>query len=268
MSSSITANFHTHTALCHHAEGQVADYCQSALEAGLSVLGISDHTPLRAPKDPRWQNVRMQWSEFPSYLSAIAAARNRFQNLQLLAGLECDYHPDYHAFYQDELLGEYKLDYLIAGVHYYQRDGHWCFSHDQGGDARDLRAYVNDAIAAMESGLFAFLAHPDLFGILYESWDQNAIAASHDILACAAACRLPLELNALGFRKPKMHTRAGLRYPFPLYGFWELASEYDLDVVINSDAHSPADIVGEFASCQAIAARYNLRVINNALFCA
>ena len=38
-------NYHTHTKRCMHAEGTEADYVKAALDAGLDVLGFSDHGP-------------------------------------------------------------------------------------------------------------------------------------------------------------------------------------------------------------------------------
>ena len=38
-------NFHTHTYRCHHASGTVEEYLKSAADAGIKVIGISDHAP-------------------------------------------------------------------------------------------------------------------------------------------------------------------------------------------------------------------------------
>ena len=44
------ANYHTHTARCHHASGTEEEYIQAAIESGLRVLGFSDHTPYPFPE--------------------------------------------------------------------------------------------------------------------------------------------------------------------------------------------------------------------------
>ena len=38
-------NYHTHTYRCQHGKGDVEDYIQYALANGLTILGLSDHTP-------------------------------------------------------------------------------------------------------------------------------------------------------------------------------------------------------------------------------
>ena len=82
-------------------------------------------------------------------------------------------------------------------------DGDWIGSYGGADSLKSLKAYSNYFIQSMESGLFAFMAHPDLFGNSYLTWDENTIAASHDILTAAAQLKMPLEINGYGLRKTK-----------------------------------------------------------------
>ncbi|MBF0289289.1 MAG: histidinol-phosphatase [SAR324 cluster bacterium] len=248
-------NYHTHTYRCKHASGDVADYCQAAVESGLSVLGISDHTAL---PDHRWSNVRMEMEELPGYSSAIDQARIDFPELTIIKGMECEYAAEYVSFYQDTLLGELQFDYLVGAAHYIPVGNSWKSSFGGIESVADLRAYANYLIQSMESGLFAFMAHPDLFGNSYQSWDKEAIAASRDILAAAAALRIPLEINGLGMRRGKVNTPQGKRNPYPWLPFWEMAADYDIEVVINSDAHRPKDIIGNMQEAAEIAEKFKL----------
>ena len=45
------ANYHTHTPRCNHAVGTEREYVENALEAGLQILGFSDHSPYIFPGD-------------------------------------------------------------------------------------------------------------------------------------------------------------------------------------------------------------------------
>lgn len=38
-------DLHTHHERCGHASGSLRDYVESALDKGVEVLGLSDHTP-------------------------------------------------------------------------------------------------------------------------------------------------------------------------------------------------------------------------------
>ena len=57
-------NYHTHTYRCQHATGDVIDYANAAIDAGLTTLGMSDHA---AMPDNRWNNVRMSMPELDDY---------------------------------------------------------------------------------------------------------------------------------------------------------------------------------------------------------
>ena len=109
-------NLHTHTCRCKHAKGNIADYCEAALKAGVSILGFSDHSPF---PDAEYASSRMDFSELPDYRKEIEDAKQKFPQLTILAGLEIDYRPVLGpAFYREEYLEKLNLDYMIAGVHF------------------------------------------------------------------------------------------------------------------------------------------------------
>lgn len=251
----LTRNYHTHTHRCKHATQDVSDYCQAALDQGLTVLGISDHTAL---PDNRWPHIRMDIEELPGYIQAVDTAIDQFPRLTILKGAECEYADEYHAFFEDTLLGEHQFDYLIGAAHFFPMDGEWVGSYGGADTKNGLRSYADYFIKSMESGLFAFMAHPDLFGNCYLTWDENTIAASRDILAAAAQLKVPLEINGYGLRKPKIQTPSELRCMYPWLPFWELASEYDIQFIVNSDAHRPEDVSSQLKEAAQIGVQCGL----------
>ena len=115
---------------------------------------------------------------------------------------------------------------------------------------------------ANQGGLFEFMAHPDLFGNCYLTWDANTISAARDILAAAAALNMPLEINGYGLRKPQIETPEGKRRMYPWLPFWELASDYDVSVIVNSDAHRPQDVASNLQEAAAIGDRFGLKLVD------
>ena len=113
----------------------------------------------------------MDIEELPIYIRAVDEAIENFPELTVLKAAECEYADEYHAFFEDKLLGEHQLDYLIGAAHFFQMDGQWVGSYG-GADSREgLRGYADYFVKSMESKLFAFMAHPDLFGNCYLNLD-------------------------------------------------------------------------------------------------
>ncbi|HAT11542.1 MAG TPA: hypothetical protein DCS97_13320 [Planctomycetes bacterium] len=240
--------YHTHTARCLHASGDVPDYARAAAAAGLLRLGAADHTPL---PDGRWASVRMRLDELPSYEAAVAAARRAVPSVEVLLGMECDVHPDYFAWYRDTFLAR-GYDYLIGSIHFLESDGREvsAFGGCRGGAA--LRDWSNKALAAIDCGLFAFLGHPDNIACGDAVWTPDIAAAVDEVCAAAAARGVPLELNSLGLREQR---------GYPWMPFWECAAAHHCTVVLSSDAHKPADTAAGLADLTDYARAHGLRVV-------
>ncbi|MDD4734509.1 MAG: histidinol-phosphatase [Kiritimatiellae bacterium] len=254
----LAGNYHSHTQLCRHAEGMPTDYAAEAVRRGLSILGISDHTPI---PDDRWPGVRMPMASLPLYIDSVREAREAWPQLTILMALECEYIPEYHHFYEEELLGRLGMDYLVCAQHWFPCQGEWLGCFGQTNTPERLTAYTNHTIRAMQTELFAFTAHPDIFGNDYPVWDAHAEACAAAIAEAAAELNMPLEINALGFRREKIETPSGIRCMYPWPPFWETAARFPVTVTINSDAHRPADLTKNIPDALALAHRFNLPVV-------
>ena len=108
------ANYHTHTSRCHHAIGNDEEYVLAAIESGLQILGISDHTPYLFPGDYR-SRARMLPEELSDYTGSIRALMNTHgSKIQMHLGVEAEYYPD---LWQDTvaMLRDAGVDYMILG---------------------------------------------------------------------------------------------------------------------------------------------------------
>ncbi len=254
-------NYHTHTFRCRHASGDVADYVAEARRAGLGELGFSDHCP---HPDGRWPTTHMSMDDLPGYVEVLNAAKVAAgadkATPAILAGLECEWVPEYFNFMKDEFLGNPGLDYLIAGIHSYPYRGGWGDTYAIG-SVSELAAFTEASCKAMECGLFRFLAHPDVYCHSWLEWEENAIASARDIIATSLRTGVPLEINGYGMRKPLVNDPEGKRRPYPKEEFWKMAAESGVVCVVSSDAHRPQDTAANLEDGRAIAARLGLSVL-------
>ncbi|MAE16814.1 MAG: histidinol phosphatase [Deltaproteobacteria bacterium] len=243
-------NYHAHTYRCKHAKGDAVHFARAARAGGASVYGMSDHAAL---PDNRWNNVRMAHQELNDYVAAVRYARTEVPEITVLLGMECEDVPEFRSYYKEELLGRRHFDYLIGAGHYTPLEGEWLNSFSELTNARALRAYSDHLAEMMVTGLYAFIAHPDVYGACLDRWNAEAAACARDILAAAAETNTPLEINGNGLHRHPIHTSEGTRVPYPWKPFWELAAEYPVTVICNSDAHRPEDALRGLSELHAIA---------------
>ena len=231
------ANYHTHTQRCGHAEGTDEQYVRAALEQKFDVLGFSDHVPWPYKTSFTNPGVRMLLSQIDEYLTAVRRLKEKYADqMEILAGFECEYFPQYMGWLAD-MAQEKQLDYLILGNHYDQTDETGMY-FGLCTTAAQLRSYVNSTVKGIESGLFAYLAHPDQFLRRYQPFDDNCRAAARDLAQACAQYHLPMEYNVHDRYLAPMTNRVS--YPHP--EFFEIAAQAGVQMIIGLDAHEPQEL--------------------------
>lgn len=234
------ANYHTHTWRCNHASGTEVDYIEHALRNGLKILGFSDHSPYIFPEG-YYSHFRMGPQQLPGYVRTLTQLREQYQDqLKIFIGLETEYYPKY---FPDLMayLREYPLEYMILGQHYLGNEIHDFYSGEKTDDESLLTRYCYQCMEAMNTGVFTYLAHPDLFHFVgNKKFYQDAMRS---LCREANSCQMPLELNLLGMAE-KRH------YPNPK--FWEIAAEENCHVILGRDAHDPRAFDNEKAEKKAL----------------
>lgn len=230
-------NYHAHTHRCGHAWGTDDEFVQAAIDAGYTTLGFSEHAPWPF-KDGYWEidtRQRITMDMLESYISDMQALKEKYKDrIDIKIGLECEYFPQYFDWLRTV---KDRFDYLLLGVHCSDQDEHLTHYYARSTQPQQVEEYLRCALAGMESGLFAYLAHPELCLADYPVYDEVAKHMVHSICRKAKELDMPLEYNLYGVDKQGRGRQKGLRYPCEL--FWEAAAEYGCTAIIGVDAHRP-----------------------------
>jgi len=247
------ANYHTHTFRCGHAEGHEREYAARAAEAGLSTLGFADHTPYDFfDAGSRNRPMRMTPEELPEYADSVRRLKEEYAGrMEIRLGLEAEYYPRCFPRLLELVRGE-GVEYLLLGQHFLNNEVDGAYAGMPTTDEKALDAYVSQSVEAMETGLFTYFAHPDLFRFTGD--DGTYEKAMARLCRAARETETPLEINLLGLRE-------GRHYPD--MRFWRIAAREGCRAVLGSDAHRPqwvTDPAGEEKALR-MAERLGLEVL-------
>ena len=241
-------NYHSHCSFCD-GRAPLEEFVKEAITQGFYSYGVSSHAPLPFPT--QWT---MEWEQMEAYLDEFKNLRSKYADeIELYVGLEIDYlneesNPSVARF------TELPLDYRIGSVHLlYDAAGEVvdidCSPavfkervdrHFNGDVLRVIRMYFDRLFRMVELGGFDILGHADKMhynascyhpGLLDEPWYE---ALMKDYFSLVASRGYLVEINT------KAYDSLGTFYPNSRY--WELMKEYQIKVLVNSDAHYPERI--------------------------
>lgn len=221
------ANYHTHTVRCQHASGEDREYVEAAIREGISILGFSDHCPW-IYRDDYVSNIRMTPAETEGYVTSLENLRREYRGeIEIRIGFEAEYIPEL-VEEQDRFLADYPIDYMILGQHFLDKECDIMYSGRMSEREERLIRYVDLCLEGMDSGRYAYLAHPDL--IYYTGEDAIYEREMKRLCQGMKARGIPLEMNLLGI---------AINRNYPDRRFWNIARETGNQVIFGVDAHNP-----------------------------
>lgn len=246
-------NYHTHTARCRHAAGSEEEYVQQAIANGLQVLGFSDHTPFHFP-GTYYSHMRMYPEELEDYASSVLALKEKYAGqIQIRLGLEVEYYPELIPDLLD-MVSPFDIEYFILGQHWCGNEQNEPYNGRPTEDIALLTRYCDQVIAGMQTGLFSYLAHPDLLHFVGDS--DAYVTQMRRLCQAAKDLSIPLELNFLGLRESRQ---------YPREDFWKIAGVTGCQVVFGSDAHNPQHVADPATEALALALveKYHLQLLEH-----
>lgn len=238
-------DLHTHHFRCGHADGNIRDYIEAGIAAGLSVIGISDHTPYFGRKeDQPFPRIAMAKQEFQHYVEEVLRLKQEYEGvIDVLLGIESDYFPEHKEIYR-ETLNRYPFDYVIGSVHsvgsvsIFNKNRWKGLSTKE--QIRSKEEYYSLIRESAGSGMFQILGHIDAMKGNYPAFsDIPAAEAIDETLRVIAEHDVAIEINTSG--KTKM---SGGWYPSD--SILERALHFGVQVTFGSDAHTPSRVGDEW----------------------
>lgn len=244
-------DLHTHHERCGHATGTIEDYVLAGIDAGLTVIGISDHSPYFAREEDHYQpGIAMAKSEFGRYVDEVLRLKIKYEGrIEVLLGVESDFFPDEINAYR-EVYKLYPFDYIIGSVH--QTRGISIFNRNRWKklsdreQLEDKKEYYRQIRDSADDGLFQILGHIDAMKGYYPQFAEirGAEAEIDAALQAVAKHDIAIEINTSGSTKD-----CGGWYPSD--ALLERALHFGVDVTFGSDAHVPSRVGDDWDNVRA-----------------
>jgi histidinol-phosphatase (PHP family) len=246
-----------------HAEGSLEEVVESAIRAGFSTYGLSEHAPRYRPEDLFPDETDLTVGDlvqmFEDYVEKALALRERHAGrLELLIGFETEVlPPESWLERMQELRRRHpEFDYVVGSVH--NLDGASIDMHPKrtarvarevGGKEALERLYFEQVAEMVEQLRPEIVGHFDLirkFDGDGASFGPETWVHIERALEAVRAAGAVLDVNAAPARR-----KLGPVYPLP--PLLERACEMGIPVTLGDDSHGPADVgVGLDACMRAI----------------
>ena len=223
-------NYHTHTKRCYHAIDNEEEYVKAAIQSGYTELGFSDHTPWHYETSYH-STMRMEEDKLVGYVQTLLNLREKYQDqISIKIGLECEYFPKYMNWLK-QILKDYPIDYIILGNHFDETDETGIY-FGRPLNKQQLTKYVESCIAGIKTGLYSYVAHPDL--AFYDTDDPFYTQEMTRLCQAAKEYQMPLEFNLLGYATHRQ---------YPNETFFNIAKKVGNKVIIGTDAHESSALL-------------------------
>ncbi len=246
----IKTNYHMHSTFSD-GRAEPEEYVKAAVEKGFVSIGFTEHGPTKFKK--HWELLPEKVAE---YFAEIKRLKEFYcEKIEIYCGLELDFLPgiENYDFYGSQ------IDYRIGSIHYffdsdnvfgidcrYEDFKKTVFDHFGGDVKKMVGEFYSRIIRMVEKFDPEIIGHFDLIKINNsnneffhegERWYQDEIMK---VLQYIAGKGTMLDVNTGGI------TRGFLTEPYP--GPWALreAAHLKIPVTLNSDAHRPEHIDGNY----------------------
>lgn len=230
---------HTHSKYSFDGVETIEDMCLSAIERGVSVLAVTDHSEAM-------ENVPYTERDKERIAGAkaeVEAARIKFAGkIDILFGCELG-QPHLNPEYAQCVLNDFEFDFVLGSLHFFKKNiDLYDVKYTPENVDFYIKQYFNETKEMIEHGKFHSLGHLDYImrrfkdcysGLpTYRGYEETV----EEILQMLVDRNMGIEINTSGLRK--WMGELGLEL-WVLRKFRELGGKY---ITVGSDAHAKEDI--------------------------
>ena len=228
-------DYHLHTPLCNHAEGELEAYILQAIKLGLKDICFLDHLTI----SDAGKHLSMPPEQVPFYFKAVRQAGVKYQELiEVKVGLEIDFNPE-HAAEVEEIAGSHDFDVIGSSLHFFDDVDvvrHKAAWYRGEGNTDEVYARYYDLIQEMLTyDYFDVICH---FDLIKKSKRRPSISLDKqvdDILTVMKKKNIAVEINSSGYNH-----RTQEAYPAP--EIIDRCVELGVGLTLGSDAHRPEEV--------------------------
>ena len=228
-------DYHNHTKLCKHADGEMHQYVEKAISLGITELAFTDHMPL--PNDFDIAH-RMSEKEMDIYVEWVKQVQSRYPEIKILFGIEADYYEGFEK-YTVNFLNNYDFDLVIMSIHFLKNwpEGSWVFNYNfPDRSFNDIYTeYLQTIVNGLKTGLYDVVGHLDIIKTPKQSMTQLVPDEVIKVMQEINNQKMVLEINTSGFRKE-------VEEPYPSLDILDIVKEHKIPLCVGSDAHSPDQV--------------------------
>ena len=225
------ADLHNHTPLCNHAQGDINEYIEKAIECNVKYFGFSDHAPMDF--DTKY---RMGFDDMYKYEKDVLDAKEKYKDkIEVLLGYEVDYLKGH----MDDRVLNADVDYLLGSGHFIDE---WGFDNPEfigNYEHQDIdeiwQKYFNAIEEMAQSRLFDIVGHLDLIKVFKFMPKRDINEIAKNALLAIKKADMSIEVNVAGLRKP-------IGEAYPSTSLLKEAKKLDIPIIFGSDAHMPEQV--------------------------
>ncbi len=236
-------DYHIHTKLCRHAEGEMWQYSEYAEKIGLSEIGFADHFPLNyQPKfSVALASLSMRENEIEMYLQMIESLKSKTKNIKIKTGFEVDYYENDNRYFKKHNNLYYDLDFVIGSIHFFDEismdQKEFLEKRNQIGIVNIWKKYFSEMnkLIINYREFFDIIGHFDLPKKFGDKIPEELFDIVDGLLLLIKEKELVIELNTSGWYKP-------VKELYPSIEIIRKAKNYGIEFTVGSDAHSPTEV--------------------------